>query len=67
MKNTMLKIAFLVIMLVTASLPLAAQIEGDPDAGSSIPIDGGIVTVTLIAAAYGAKRKRDANKDAGEF
>jgi hypothetical protein len=66
MKNTMIKIAFLVIMLVTASLPLAAQIEGDPDAGSSIPIDGGVVTVALIAAAYGAKRKRDANKDAGE-
>lgn len=65
MKNTMIKIAFLVVMLVSASLPLAAQVEGDPDAGS-IPIDGGIVTVTLFAAAYGAKRKRDANKDAGE-
>jgi hypothetical protein len=42
---------------------VSAQIEGDPETGSSIPVDGGIVTVTLIAAAYGAKRKRDANKN----
>lgn len=43
---------------------VAAQVEGDPETGSSIPVDGGIVTVTLIAAAYGAKRKYDANKNA---
>ncbi|MEY4543267.1 MAG: hypothetical protein RL411_1344 [Bacteroidota bacterium] len=40
----------------------SAQIDGDPDTGSSIPVDGGIVTITLIAAAYGAKRHKE-NKD----
>ncbi len=35
-----------------ADLPL------DPDAGTSVPIDGGIVTITLVAAAYGAKRHK---------
>jgi hypothetical protein len=58
MKNTMIKTAFLLIMLVSASLPLAAQIQEDEDMGSSIPIDGGIATVTLLAAAYGAKRRQ---------
>jgi len=38
------------------------DIEGDPDAGTGVPIDGGIVTITLIAAAYGAKRHKE-NKD----
>jgi hypothetical protein len=65
MKIKMMKTLFLLVTLIGASLPLFAQIEeGDPDTGSSIPVDGGIVTVTLIAAAYGAKRKRDANKNA---
>jgi hypothetical protein len=32
--------------------------EGDPDTGSTIPVDGGIVTITLVAAAYGAKRHK---------
>lgn len=41
---------------------LSAQIEGDPDAGTSIPVDGGIVTITLMAAAYGVKRYKE-NKD----
>lgn len=39
-----------------------AQIDGDPDAGTSVPVDGGIVTITLIAAAFGAKRHKE-NKD----
>jgi hypothetical protein len=64
MKIKMIQTIFLAVILASISLPLSAQIEGDPDTGSSIPVDGGIVTVTLIAAAYGAKRKRDANKDA---
>ncbi len=39
---------------------VAAQIDSDPDAGTSaVPIDGGIVTITLIAAAYGAKRRQE--------
>jgi len=42
---------------------LVAQIEGDPDMGGGIPVDGGIVTIALIAAAYGVKRKRDINKE----
>ena len=41
---------------------LSAQIEGDPDTGTSIPVDGGIVTITLMAAAYGVKRYKE-NKD----
>lgn len=57
MKKLLYTIAFLCFVNV-----LPAQIEGDPDAGSSIPVDGGIVTITLIAAAYGAKRHKE-NKD----
>jgi hypothetical protein len=64
MKSKMIKTIFLAVILASISLPLSAQIEDDPDTGTSIPVDGGIVTVTLIAAAYGAKRKRDANKNA---
>jgi hypothetical protein len=59
MKNTMIKTAFLVILIVGASLPLAAQIQEDEDMGSSIPVDGGIVTVTLLAAVYGVKRRKE--------
>jgi hypothetical protein len=43
-----------------ADLPL------DPDTGTSVPVDGGIVTVTLIAAAYGAKRKSKQNKESND-
>jgi hypothetical protein len=57
MKKLLYTIAFLCFVNV-----LPAQIEGDPDTGSSIPVDGGIVTITLIAAAYGAKRHKE-NKD----
>ena len=45
---------------------VSAQIEGDPDTGSSIPVDGGIVTVTLIAAAYGAKRKSKQKEESND-
>jgi hypothetical protein len=62
MKIKMIKTIFLTFVLASILLPLSAQIEGDPDTGSSVPVDGGIVTVTLIAAAYGAKR-RQAEKD----
>jgi len=63
MKSTMIKTLFLAVMVIGASLPLAAQIEGDPDMGGGVPVDGGIVTIALIAAAYGVKRKRDINKE----
>ncbi len=59
MKNTIIKTVFLFTILLSISFPLAAQQEGDPDTGSSIPVDGGIVTITLIAAAYGAKRRQE--------
>ena len=59
MKIKMIKTIFLAVVLASIALPLSAQIEGDPDTGSSIPVDGGIVTVTLIAAAYGAKRRQE--------
>jgi len=39
-----------------------SQIDDLGGPGSSIPVDGGIVTITLIAAAYGAKRHKE-NKD----
>ena len=42
------------------------EFETDPDAGTGVPIDGGIVTVTLIAAAYGAKRKSKQNKESND-
>jgi hypothetical protein len=45
---------------------VSAQIEGDPDTGSSVPVDGGIVTVTLIAAAYGAKRKSKQKEESND-
>jgi hypothetical protein len=45
---------------------LSAQIDSDPDAGTSVPIDGGIVTVTLIAAAYGAKRKSKQKEESND-
>jgi hypothetical protein len=61
MKKLLYTIAFLCFVNV-----LPAQIEGDPDTGSSIPVDGGIVTVTLIAAAYGAKRKSKQNKESND-
>ncbi len=36
------------------------DIEGEPNSGGTgVPIDGGIVTITLIAAAYGAKRRQE--------
>lgn len=63
MKSTMIKTLILTVMVIGASLPLVAQIEGDPDMGGSVPVDGGIVTVALLAAAYGVKRKRDINKE----
>ncbi len=44
----------------------AQGIEEDENGGTSIPIDGGIVTVTLIAAAYGAKRKSKQNKESND-
>lgn len=54
-----MKKIILTIGILLSSQILSAQIEGDPDTGSSIPVDGGIVTVTLIAAAYGAKRRQE--------
>ena len=57
MKKLLNTLAFLCLINV-----LPAQIEDDPDAGTSVPLDGGIVTITLMAAAYGAKRHKE-NKD----
>ena len=62
MKSKLIKTFFLAIVLASTSLPLFASSLQLPD---DTPIDGGIVSVTLIAAAYIAMRKR-ANKDAGE-
>jgi hypothetical protein len=59
MKIKMIKTIFLAFVFASISLPLSAQIEGDPDTSSSVPIDGGIVTVTLLAAAYGVKRRKE--------
>jgi hypothetical protein len=54
----MRKLLIISALMLSANF-VSAQVEGDPDTGSSIPVDGGIVTVTLIAAAYGAKRRQE--------
>jgi hypothetical protein len=59
MKNKYL-VALIFALFLTPFV--SAQIADDPDTGTSIPVDGGIVTITLIAAAYGAKRHKE-NKD----
>ena len=53
----MKKISLLTFFLVSFGYLLAQDIETEIDP-SNIPIDGGIVTITLIAAAYGAKRHK---------
>ncbi len=58
---------YIIMIVVICSIEqLKAQPEVDPDAGTGVPIDGGIVTVTLIAAAYGAKRKSKQNKESND-
>ena len=42
-------------------MSLMGQATFDEDV-TDVPLDGGIVTITLIAAAYGAKRHKE-NKD----
>jgi hypothetical protein len=59
MKSKMIKKILSFVIILIATVPLLAQIEDQPDFGSSVPIDGGIVTVTLLAAAYGVKRRKE--------
>lgn len=54
----MRKLLIISALMISANF-VSAQVEDDPDTGTSVPIDGGIVTVTLIAAAYGAKRRQE--------
>ncbi len=51
----------LYILLLTCFLSTVvfSQIDDLDDPGSSVPVDGGIVTITLLAAAYGAKRRQE--------
>jgi hypothetical protein len=58
----MKKISLLTFLFFLSSYSFGQDFEGDPNAGTGVPIDGGIVTITLIAAAYGAKRHKE-NKD----
>ena len=65
MINKSKKQILFVIALMTfgAVFSQTTDIEGDPNnGGTGVPVDGGIVTITLIAAAYGAKRHKE-NKD----
>jgi len=56
-----MKLKYLIVIALTLLCVqnIQAQVEADPDTGTSVPIDGGIVTVTLLAAAYGAKRRQE--------
>lgn len=62
--KTMNKLLIISALMLSVNF-VSAQIEGDPETGSSIPVDGGIVTVTLIAAAYGAKRRKEKQQKDG--
>lgn len=54
----------LFIIGLLGSARLFAQVGGIGDETiDEIPFDGGIVTVTLVAAAYGVKRRRDKKDD----
>ncbi len=59
-----MKKVFLIMAMFCSVQILSAQ-EEDPEA-TGVPVDGGIVTVTLIAAAYGAKRKSKQNKESND-
>jgi hypothetical protein len=62
----MKKISVLTFFLVSFGYVLAQNIETEIDPDATVPVDGGIVTVTLIAAAYGAKRKSKQNKESND-
>ena len=59
----MMKKIVLIIAVICCVHVSNAQspVEDDPSQ-TGVPIDGGIVTITLIAAAFGAKRHKE-NKD----
>lgn len=60
MKNLTNKALIFFFILLTG--PLFGQASFDEDV-TDVPVDGGIITVTLMAAAYGAKKYRENNKD----
>lgn len=55
-----MKYLILFALLIGSSICLFGQATFDEDV-TDVPIDGGIVTITLIAAAYGAKRHKENN------
>lgn len=57
----MKKVSILTFFLLSFGYVLAQNIETEIDP-STIPLDGGIVTITLMAVAYGVKRHKE-NKD----
>jgi hypothetical protein len=63
MKRHEIKHLLLIIIClfsIKATMAQTGDIEGEPNSGGTgVPIDGGIVTITLIAAAYGAKRRQE--------
>jgi|GEM_PF-645665 hypothetical protein len=56
-----LKYTVLLALMLGSTMSLMGQATFDEDV-TDVPLDGGIVTITLIAAAYGAKRHKE-NKD----
>ena len=63
--NKNMKYVILFVLTIGSSVCLFGQATFDEDV-TDVPIDGGIVTVTLIAAAYGAKRKSKQNKESND-
>lgn len=56
-----IKLTLLLALIVGSTVSLMGQATFDEDV-VDVPLDGGILTVTLMAAAYGAKRYKE-NKD----
>lgn len=56
-----IKLTLLLALIVGSTVSLMGQATFDEDV-SDVPLDGGILTVTLMAAAYGAKSYKK-NKD----
>ncbi len=57
-----LKIFSVILLLFIIAAPVYGQAGFDEDV-TDVPVDGGIVTMTLMAAAYGAKRYKEQKED----
>ncbi len=58
-----LKIFSVILLMFIIAAPLYGQPSGFDEGVTDVPVDGGIVTITLMAAAYGAKRYKEQKED----